>query len=62
MAVKKGLGRGLESLFAMYDEEVEKTSPEKTQQKSEKNGVDMVELGLIKQIRTSQEKTLMKRL
>ena len=48
MAVKKGLGRGLESLFAMYDEEVEKTSPEKTQQKSEKNGVDMVELGLIK--------------
>ena len=48
MAVKKGLGRGLESLFAMYDEEVEKTSLEKTQQKSEKNGVDMVELDLIK--------------
>lgn len=25
--VKKGLGRGLESLFAMYDEEVEQSSP-----------------------------------
>ena len=27
MSVKKGLGRGLESLFAMYDEEVEESTP-----------------------------------
>lgn len=49
MAIKKGLGRGLESLFAMYDEEVEQTNPTpKTTIPNTKGGVDMVDMNLIK--------------
>lgn len=49
MAIKKGLGRGLESLFAMYDEEVEQTNPTpKTATLNTKGGVDMVDMNLIK--------------
>ncbi len=49
MAIKKGLGRGLESLFAMYDEEVEQTNPApKTATLNTKGGVDMVDMNLIK--------------
>ncbi len=49
MAIKKGLGRGLESLFAMYDEEVEQTNPTpKTATPNTKSGVDMVDMNLIK--------------
>mgnify|MGYP005804202663 CR=1 FL=1 len=45
--MKGGLGRGIESLFAMYDEEVEKTSPQPKKQTSEK-AVDMVAIDKIK--------------
>lgn len=45
--MKRGLGRGIESLFAMYDEEVEKTSPQPKKQTSEK-AVDMVAIDKIK--------------
>ena len=49
MAIKKGLGRGLESLFAMYDEEVEQTNPTpKAATPNTKGGVDMVDMNLIK--------------
>ena len=49
MASKKGLGRGLESLFAMYDEEVEQTNPTpKAATPNTKGGVDMVDMNLIK--------------
>lgn len=49
MAIKKGLGRGLESLFAMYDEEVEQTNPiPKAVTPNTKGGVDMVDMNLIK--------------
>lgn len=47
MTVKKGLGRGLESLFAMYDEEVEQTSA-KTTAKSNRDSVDMIDINVIK--------------
>lgn len=51
MSVKKGLGRGLESLFAMYDEEVEESTPaNKTSTATPKGGVDMVD---IEKIRTN---------
>lgn len=45
--MKRGLGRGIESLFAMYDEEVEKTSPQPKKITSEKS-VDMVGIEKIK--------------
>lgn len=45
--MKRGLGRGIESLFAMYDEEVEKTSSQPKKQTSEK-AVDMVAIDKIK--------------
>ena len=47
MTVKKGLGRGLESLFAMYDEEVEQASA-KTTAKSNRDSVDMIDINVIK--------------
>ena len=47
MTVKKGLGRGLESLFAMYDEEVEQASA-KTTERANKGSVDMVDINTIK--------------
>ncbi len=47
MSVKKGLGRGLESLFAMYDEEVEQASA-KTSAKVNKGSVDMIDVNVIK--------------
>ena len=47
MTVKKGLGRGLESLFAMYDEEVEQASA-KTSAKSNRDSVDMIDINVIK--------------
>ncbi len=43
MSVKKGLGRGLESLFAMYDEEVAQSSS-----KVDKSSVDLIDLNVIK--------------
>lgn len=45
--MKRGLGRGIESLFAMYDEEVEKTSPQPKKITSEKS-VDLVGIEKIK--------------
>ena len=45
--MKRGLGRGIESLFAMYDEEVEKTAPQPRKTTSEKS-VDMVGIEKIK--------------
>ena len=47
MTVKKGIGRGLESLFAMYDEEVEQASA-KTTAKSNRDSVDMIDINVIK--------------
>lgn len=47
MTVRKGLGRGLESLFAMYDEEVEQASA-KTTAKSNRDSVDMIDINVIK--------------
>ncbi len=43
MSVKKGLGRGLESLFAMYDEEAAQSSS-----KVDKSSVDLIDLNVIK--------------
>lgn len=45
--MKRGLGRGIESLFAMYDEEVEKTSPQPKKITSEKS-VAMIDIEKIK--------------
>lgn len=46
--MRRGLGRGIESLFAMYDEEVEKTSPQPAKKQANPKEVDMVEIGKIK--------------
>lgn len=48
MSIKKGLGRGLESLFAMYDEEVEQNTPSGNSSRQSKNSVDMIDMNLIK--------------
>lgn len=48
MSIKKGLGRGLESLFAMYDEEVEQNTPSGSSSRQSKNSVDMIDMNLIK--------------
>lgn len=48
MSIKKGLGRGLESLFAMYDEEVEQNTPYGNSSRQSKNSVDMIDMNLIK--------------
>ena len=44
--IKKGLGRGLESLFAMYDEEVEQSTPSEVKKATSKE-IDSVELDKI---------------
>lgn len=44
--VKKGLGRGLESLFAMYDEEVEQSTPAEAKKVASKE-INSVELSKI---------------
>ena len=44
--IKKGLGRGLESLFAMYDEEVEQSTPSEVKKATSKD-IDSVELDKI---------------
>lgn len=44
--IKKGLGRGLESLFAMYDEEVEQTTPA-AERKTATKEIDSVEISKI---------------
>ncbi len=46
--VKKGLGRGIESLFAMYDEEVEQTAPAAKTQSPAKKTVDTISIESIK--------------
>ena len=46
--MRRGLGRGIESLFAMYDEEVEKTSPQPAKKQANPKEVDMIEIGKIK--------------
>lgn len=46
--VKKGLGRGIESLFAMYDEEVEQTAPAAKAQSPAKKTVDTISIESIK--------------
>ncbi len=48
MSIKKGLGRGLESLFAMYDEEAEQNTPSGNSSRQSKNSVDMIDMNLIK--------------
>ncbi len=48
MSIKKGLGRGLESLFAMYDEEVVQNTPSGNSSRQSKNSVDMIDMNLIK--------------
>ena len=44
--IKKGLGRGLESLFAMYNEEVEQSTPSEVKKATSKE-IDSVELDKI---------------
>lgn len=44
--VKRGLGRGIESLFAMYDEEIEQKSPEVAKKTSKE--VDTISIDKIK--------------
>lgn len=44
--IKKGLGRGLESLFAMYDEEAEQSSPANSQRSVSKD-INSVDLNVI---------------
>lgn len=44
--IKKGLGRGLESLFAMYDEEVEQTAAAENRKVTTKD-IDSIELSKI---------------
>ncbi len=50
--IKKGLGRGIESLFAMYDEEVEQAAAAEVAQPARKsptaNSVNMIDMAVIK--------------
>lgn len=48
MSNKKGLGRGLDALFSIYDEEVKQESKQNNQVKPDKGSVDEIAISLIK--------------